>query len=81
MEEQFPAASGVRIIAEPGRFYCASAFTLVVNVVARRTVKGSQLKESDKTLEAAAIKDSDELVSEFWNVQSNFHSIINLWGI
>ena len=56
-------ASGVRIIAEPGRYYSASAFTLVVNVIACRTVKGSQLKESDKPLEAAVFKDSDELVS------------------
>lgn len=63
LEEHFPASSGVRIIAEPGRFYSASAFTLVVNVVARRTVKGSQLKESDKSVEAAGFKDTDELVS------------------
>ena len=63
LEEHFPASSGVRIIAEPGRYYSASAFTLVVNVVARRTVKGSQLKESDKTLEAVGFKDTDELVS------------------
>lgn len=61
LEEHFPASSGVRIIAEPGRFYSASAFTLVVNIVARRTVKGSQLKETDKTVEAACFKDSDEL--------------------
>lgn len=61
LEEHFPASSGVRIIAEPGRFYSASAFTLVVNVVARRTVKGSQLKESEKPLEGAGLKDTDEL--------------------
>jgi ornithine decarboxylase len=29
---------GVRIIAEPGRFFVASAFTLIVNVIARRDV-------------------------------------------
>ena len=64
LEEYFPVSSGVRIIAEPGRYYSASAFTLVVNVVARRTVKGSQLKENDKTVhEAAGFKDNDELVS------------------
>ena len=63
LEEHFPASSGVRIIAEPGRFYSASAFTVVVNVVARRTVKGSQLKETDKAVEAACFKDTDELVS------------------
>ncbi|XP_078362453.1 ornithine decarboxylase-like [Oculina patagonica] len=61
LEEHFPVSSGVRIIAEPGRYYSASAFTLVVNVVARRTVKGSQLKQNDKSAEAAGCKDSDEL--------------------
>jgi len=29
----------VRIIAEPGRYFVASAFTLAVNVIARRTIK------------------------------------------
>ena len=78
LEEHFPASSGVRIIAEPGRFYSASAFTLVVNVVARRTVKGSQLKETDKTVEAACFKDNDELVSllpeNFLKLNSKFHT-------
>lgn len=61
LDEQFPASSGVTIIAEPGRFYAASAFTLAVNVVARRTVKKSQLKEGERALEAAGVKESDEL--------------------
>lgn len=63
LEEHFPVSAGVQIIAEPGRFYSASAFTLVVNVVARRTVKGSQLRECDKTANGAVFKDTDELVS------------------
>ena len=63
LEEHFPVSAGVQIIAEPGRFYSASAFTLVVNVVARRTVKGSQLRERDKTANGAVFKDTDELVS------------------
>ena len=62
LDEHFPASSGVRIIAEPGRFYSASAFTLVVNVVARRTVKRSQLKEGENTLEVTQSKNPDELV-------------------
>lgn len=64
LDEQFPVSSGVRIIAEPGRFYAASAFTLAVNVVARRTVKKSQLKEGERALEAAGVKESDELVRD-----------------
>lgn len=60
LDEHFPVSSGVRIIAEPGRYYSASAFTLVVNVLARRTVKGSQFKQDDKSAEATCHKDSDK---------------------
>ena len=62
LDEQFPVTSGIRIIAEPGRYYSASAFTLAVNVYSRRTVLRSQLKESDITDAVAMHKDSKELV-------------------
>lgn len=71
MEEHFPASSGVRIIAEPGRYYSASAFTLVVNVLARRTVKGSQFKQDGKSVEAAGHKDTDKQVS--WCQEKELH--------
>ena len=35
----FPEGMGVRIIAEPGRYYAASAYTLAANVIAKRQVK------------------------------------------
>ncbi|KAJ6785735.1 hypothetical protein PWT90_06372 [Aphanocladium album] len=38
LDEFFPATSNVEIIAEPGRYYVASAFTIACNVIARRTV-------------------------------------------
>lgn len=38
LDHFFPEESGVRIIAEPGRFYAASAFTLAVSVIASRQV-------------------------------------------
>ena len=34
----FPDTMNVRIIAEPGRYFVASAFTLAVNVIARRAI-------------------------------------------
>jgi len=37
LDEYFPASDGVRIIAEPGRFYVAHAFSLAANVIARRS--------------------------------------------
>lgn len=36
LDKFFPAESGVQIIAEPGRYYVESAFTLVVNIIAKR---------------------------------------------
>jgi ornithine decarboxylase len=36
IDQQFPEEMGVRIIAEPGRYFVASAFTLAANVIARR---------------------------------------------
>uniref|UniRef100_A0A646QEW9 ornithine decarboxylase n=1 Tax=Hemiscolopendra marginata TaxID=943146 RepID=A0A646QEW9_9MYRI len=43
LDECFPEECGVRIIAEPGRYYVASAFTLCVNVIAKRGVIKSRL--------------------------------------
>lgn len=36
LDRHFPAASGVEIIAEPGRYFTASAFTLCTNIIAKR---------------------------------------------
>lgn len=38
LDEFFPPTANVDIIAEPGRYYVASAFTIACNVIARRTV-------------------------------------------
>jgi len=39
LEQHFPEGCGVEIMAEPGRYVVASAFTLATNVVAKREVK------------------------------------------
>lgn len=36
LDEHFPENEEVRIIAEPGRYYVASAYTLATNVIASR---------------------------------------------
>ena len=41
LEEHFPPH--IRIIAEPGRYYTSSAFTLACNVIARRSVEDKDL--------------------------------------
>ena len=40
LDKLFPASDfpGLRVIAEPGRYYAASAFTLVTNVIAKKKV-------------------------------------------
>lgn len=36
VEEYFPASEGVRVIAEPGRYFVAEAFEMATNIIARR---------------------------------------------
>ncbi|RGP64208.1 ornithine decarboxylase [Fusarium sporotrichioides] len=43
----FPASSKIEIIAEPGRYYVASAFTLATNVIARRTAENADYQQKD----------------------------------
>jgi ornithine decarboxylase len=42
LDEHFPTDSNVRIIAEPGRYYVASAYTLATNVIASREMLDSE---------------------------------------
>ena len=46
LDQYFPEQMGVRIIAEPGRYFAASAFTLAVNIIAKRTVTASDSTSS-----------------------------------
>jgi ornithine decarboxylase len=39
LDEYFPAHSGINLIAEPGRYYVSSAFTIACNIIARRTIE------------------------------------------
>lgn len=39
LDDYFPAHSGINLIAEPGRYYASSTFTLACNVIARRTIE------------------------------------------
>ncbi|XP_074642319.1 ornithine decarboxylase-like [Tubulanus polymorphus] len=45
LEKNFPADCGVSVIAEPGRYFVTTAFTLVTNVIARRTVSSEELDD------------------------------------
>ncbi|XP_039511506.1 ornithine decarboxylase-like [Pimephales promelas] len=54
LDKYFPADSGVRIISEPGRFYVESAYTLAVNIIAKKVIMKEQSasdEEDDMTNE------------------------------
>ncbi|XP_043915853.1 antizyme inhibitor 2-like isoform X2 [Protopterus annectens] len=44
----FPEGCGVDIIAEPGRYYVASAFTLAVNIIAKKEIVQDQSGSDDE---------------------------------
>ncbi|XP_063810195.1 antizyme inhibitor 2 [Pseudophryne corroboree] len=46
----FPEGSGVKIIAEPGRYYVASAFSLAVNIIAKKEVQLDQCGPEDEEI-------------------------------
>ncbi|XP_064159170.1 ornithine decarboxylase-like isoform X1 [Anguilla rostrata] len=43
LDKYFPADSEVQVIAEPGRYYVTSAYTLAVNIIAKKVVMKEQL--------------------------------------
>ncbi|XP_053659514.1 ornithine decarboxylase 1-like [Anopheles marshallii] len=49
IDHYFPAESNIRIIAEPGRYYVASAVTLVSFVDSKRVMKEKQQDGTEKT--------------------------------
>lgn len=72
LDTYFPASCGVDIIAEPGRFYVASAFSLVVNVIAKRAVP------RDKTIDAELTPDDQPAFMYYINdgVYGSFNCLL-----
>lgn len=60
LDQHFPENCGVEIIAEPGRYVVASAFTLATNVVAKRDVK-----DNDEELLSTMYYINDGVYSSF----------------
>lgn len=69
LDEYFPVHSGINLIAEPGRFYASTAFTLACNIIARRTVEN----EAD---DANAQGEHSYMVYVNDGVYGNFSSIM-----
>jgi ornithine decarboxylase len=60
LDMYFPENMNVRIIAEPGRFFVASAFTLVLNVIARRAITSEDYNlDNDDSENALASTDEN----------------------
>ncbi|XP_072880491.1 ornithine decarboxylase-like [Hemitrygon akajei] len=49
LDLHFPEASGVKIIAEPGRYYVMSSVTMAVNIIGRRITIDSTNSNDDET--------------------------------
>ncbi|XP_051871876.1 antizyme inhibitor 2-like isoform X2 [Pristis pectinata] len=47
----FPEASGVNIIAEPGRYYVTSSFTMAVNIIGRKIINMDSTSSNDDEAE------------------------------
>ncbi|XP_061175347.1 ornithine decarboxylase-like [Saccostrea echinata] len=47
LDHYFPASEDVEIIAEPGRYFVASAFILTVNIIAKRVVTKEKTNDDD----------------------------------
>lgn len=45
LDQHFPASEGVRVIAEPGRYFVIKAFTLAVCVIAKKIVNQADSEE------------------------------------
>ncbi|CAK7264876.1 Ornithine decarboxylase [Sporothrix epigloea] len=48
LDEFFPPHHGVSIIAEPGRYFVSSVFTIACNIIARRTVEDPRQGSNDE---------------------------------
>ncbi|KAK3403212.1 ornithine decarboxylase [Sordaria brevicollis] len=80
LDEYFPAHTGVNLIAEPGRYYASSAFTLACNIIARRTIQdGSAVSVSDSSMsDDGSVNNGDASYMVYVNdgLYGNFSSIM-----
>lgn len=62
LDKYFPDGEGVEIIAEPGRYMVASAFTLAVNIIAKKIVARDMLEENDEIVPKASTSDEQTIM-------------------
>lgn len=64
LDKYFPVDAGVRIIAEPGRFYVASAYTLVVNIIAKKVIIDDDSASDGNRLRQMQLTRGRDIVTE-----------------
>jgi ornithine decarboxylase len=64
LDMYFPENMDVRIIAEPGRFFVASAFTLALNVIARRVITKEDYNMDNDDSDNTNVDTSEIVASE-----------------
>jgi hypothetical protein len=82
LDDMFPAESGVRIIAEPGRYLVAAACTLATSVISVRKnavnekVKTIQISDTEAAMQVHTMTraEEDEVIEEAGN--GNHHRVI-----
>ena len=86
LQQHFPESLGARIIAEPGRYFVATAFTSVANVIAKRSVmksvEKSAVAKANETAVAARECDGNDkiraLVHEYYINDGVFNSFADI---
>ena len=72
LDRYFPDRTKLRVIAEPGRFYVSSAFTLATNIIARRAKAPSDVMH--------CARDDTSAASEGPTVMCTLLTPISIWG-
>eukprot|EP00051_Salpingoeca_urceolata_P032143 m.14454 g.14454 ORF g.14454 m.14454 type:complete len:465 (+) comp4801_c0_seq1:245-1639(+) len=76
LDELFPASSGVRIIAEPGRYFVASACSLVCNVIAKAVVQRDDPDEEPSDVPHHMVYINDGVYGSF-NCIERDHAVVS----
>jgi len=76
LERYFPDRERLRIIAEPGRFFVSTAFTLAANIIARRASPSGAIDPSDAPAEVAGDEQPEVMYYINDGVYGSFNCIL-----
>lgn len=78
LQKHFPDGCGVQVIAEPGPFFVSSAFTIAVNVIAKRVVNQDRDSDNEDDLDDDLQEDKEPAFMYYVNdgVYGSFNSML-----